>query len=146
MDPGISLLKLINICMVNKYLIDSDFIIACIHSNESNHKAALKKFSLLSDSFLYVSHYVPIEVTTVLSHNYSQKFAIEFLKGISHSFIILDSCTPDLVQDTHEFFYKQTRKNISWIDCHNAVCMNHFKMNAILSFDSFYRKIAIPVF
>lgn len=132
--------------MINKYLVDSDFIIAYIHSNESNHKVALKKFSLLSNSFLYVSHYVPIEVTTVLSYKYSQQFAIDFLMGISQSFIILDSVTPDLVQDTHELFYKQTRKKTSWIDCHNAVCVNHFKMKAILSFDSFYRKIGIPVF
>jgi len=45
--------------------------------------------------------------------------------------------------EADKIFLSRKEKGISWIDCFNAAAVKIYKLDGILSFDKFYKKVGI---
>ena len=125
--------------MAKNILCDTDFFIALLIQNDSNHlKARTILDSNLDANFLY-SNLTKYELMTVLSRKLDQKTAIEcfdlFISTFEDEFQFDISLEPKIIQ-----FYKQSsNKNQSFFDI--ACLVTAQKLNyQIASFDQFYPK------
>jgi len=124
-------------------LLDSDFIIASRFSLESTHEKAkaLAKNYFTGKNVFYLN-LVLYEVAAVLSRKYSQKYAIEITKELRKNPECILTLTNEDERKTWELFYSQKRKNVSFVDCANAIVAESYGLK-ILSFDNFYKKTGV---
>ena len=125
-----------------KFLIDSDFLIALIKQDDNNHQKAIEKLKNLQNEIIYTNLFVVAETATVLSYKVSHNAAKKFLKSIRYNISALP-INNDIIAEADKIFISQNKNRTSWIDCLNIAMINYYKLDGILSFDKFYKKLKI---
>lgn len=125
----------------NKILIDADAIIAATNTGDSNHTEALSIDAYIQNHGFkkYISNLVIYEIANVLSIRASQELAIEFLESIFMSDIEIIYIDEAHTYKTIQKFKTYIKKNISFVDCSNLILMEEYSIDAIFSFDKFYK-------
>ncbi len=148
MDRLICLPITIDICMENKLLTDSDFLIALYKSNDSNNNRALKILESVGKKQcqLTFSVFVYAEVTTVLSMRVGRKTARYFMEDIENVNFDIIQNTEQLFQKSCEIFRSHRSKNVSFTDSTNIALAEIEGFDSIVSFDSHYPKNGLKLF
>jgi predicted nucleic acid-binding protein len=125
--------------MTNKILCDTDFFIALLIQEDSNHEKAMAITHSHSDHIFTYSNLTKYELVTVLSRKLPQKIAIQALELFEDAFEDRFDFDVQLEDKVLDFYKKSLNKNISFFD---AACLvqaqkYHWK---IASFDKFYPK------
>lgn len=128
---------------MRKILVDADALIALAFVDDGNNKKAGVIAQKLTNDFLCVTQFTIVEVVTVLSKKVSHKLAktyLEFLRQKNYEEFIVDEKNKKLAD---EIFMSQNKKGTSWIDCFNVAIYRLNDLDAIFSFDKFYKKMGI---
>lgn len=124
-------------------LVDSDAIIALVHSQDALHTRALKIAEYLSkaDIPLFITATTIAEVVTTIERKYSdiKSAAVLFEKLIS-GWVEIISIDADTIKDARKIFAKLTSKQHTVFDVINMVVVKRHNISAIFSFDEWYRK------
>lgn len=126
-----------------KLLVDADFFVALAKEDDANHQAALKKTNKLQDTALFVTPFAIPEASTVLSYKASHNAAKNFLKAARAKNFFELPLSQSIADEADEIFISQKSKGISWIDCCNVAVARIHGLDAVLSFDKFYRKFGL---
>ena len=128
-----------------KVIADSDFLIAFRFDNQSTYKKAKQIHQHLQTekpSHIYILNLCIYETATVISKKYSQDLAIKFVIDIKKLASKNKITTVDIDKKIEtiawQIFSKQTKKNISFVDCAVLATYQIYKFDKILSFDTFY--------
>lgn len=125
-----------------KYLVDSNILVAVYKRDDSTHERAtrlVKKFHSNGNTFLVINLVIQ-ESTTVVSHKMGMRDAKAFYRGLMD---FVDETMPvdtQVEEKAWRIFFKQTKKGTSFVDCANLAVVEHYKLDGILSFDTFYPK------
>ena len=119
-------------------LLDSDFIIAVTFPKESTYQKAqaLARQYFVKENAFYLD-LVMYEVATVVSRKYSHQEAIKVAAILRASKESILTLSPEDERKAWELFYSHKKKNVSFVDCANAVIADSFGLK-IMSFDEFY--------
>lgn len=126
-----------------KALADADFLVALAKEDDSNHKKALAKLKELTDVAIFVTPFAIPEAATVLSYKASHRAAKDFLTALRQKTFIELPLERIVSDEADRIFLARNEKGISWIDCFNAASVRIYKLDGILSFDKFYKKVGI---
>jgi len=126
-----------------KILIDADALVALAKTDDSNHQQAIKISQKLRKAFFYITPFTIPEAATVLAYKVSQKQAVRFLKNARERQLIAVNPEPEIYALADRIFCGQQKKGTSWIDCLNVAVVKKMNLEAIFSFDRFYRKFGI---
>lgn len=123
-----------------KLLVDSDFWMGLVVENDAHHANVLRELQNVQKqkAELFTLKLVIYETATVLSRKIDQKRSLLFLDtfyALPVSHIDLSS---ELEDASWDIFKKQTKKGTSFIDCANLAVIEYYKLDGILSFDTFY--------
>ena len=125
-----------------KYLVDSNILVAVYKRDDSTHERAtrlVKKFHINGNTFI-VNNLVIQESTTVISHKMGMRNAKEFYQGLVNFIDETISVEALVEKKAWRIFFEQAKKGTSFIDCANLAAIEHYKLDGILSFDTFYPK------
>lgn len=128
-----------------KLLVDADFFVALAKEDDANHQAVLEKTNKLQDVALFVTPFAIPEAATVLSYKVSHNAAKNFLKAARAKNFFELPLSQSIADEADEIFISQKSKGISWIDCCNVAVARIHGLDAILSFDKFYRKFGLAL-
>jgi predicted nucleic acid-binding protein len=126
-------------------LIDADILVAIAKENDTNHEKALEISQRIKNFNLYITPFTIPEATTVISYKVGQKEAKDFLKEARAKKLTEVLITKELTDNADEIFLSQNKKGTSWIDCLNAAALKLYGIDAIFSFDRFYKQQKLPV-
>ncbi|MDO8728846.1 MAG: type II toxin-antitoxin system VapC family toxin [bacterium] len=126
-----------------KALADADFLVALAKEDDSNHEKALAKLADLADVVVFITPFTIPEAVTVLSYKVSQSVAKEFLTSLRQKNFIELPMEKIVSEEADKIFLSRKEKGISWIDCFNTASVKIYKLDGILSFDKFYKKVGI---
>jgi|SRR3989338_5861324 len=126
-----------------KALADADFLVALAKEDDSNHEKALAKLAELDDVIIFVTPFTIPEAATVLSYKVSQIAAKAFLVSLRQKNFIELPLEKLVSEEADKIFLSRKEKGISWIDCFNTASVKIYKLDGILSFDKFYKKVGI---
>jgi len=128
-----------------KVIIDSDLLISLWYKDQPTHQKAKKIYSQIhkhNNSSIYILNLNIQESATVISKKYSQTEAVRFTReiedNINKKLITYIKLTNKIESLAWQIFAKQTKKNISFIDCAVLATFQIYKFDKILSFDDFY--------
>lgn len=129
---------------IKDVLVDADALVALAKTNDSNHKKAVKLNGVLQKIGVsyYFSPFTVAEAVTVLSYKASHQAAKKFLRQIRKLDIPVFEL-PEKHRDlADKWFFKQTKKGISYFDCYNMALLERYnkQLVAIFSFDSIYKR------
>ena len=125
-----------------RLLADSDFLFGLFVPTDPHYENAKR---ILQDVVekgieILILNLVIQEVVTVLSHKVGQQMAISF----KEKFHLLDVGTifvdEELEKSAWKIFLQQHKKGTSFVDCANLAVIEKYKLDGILSFDTFYPK------
>lgn len=128
-----------------KVLVDSDCLFAAYVAKDPNNKKAttlLKKYQQ-AQTTLYITNLVLQELATVFNHKIGQLESIELIQKIKLLKLIQITIDEALEKSGWQVFFSQTKKGTSFVDCANLATIKLYKLDGILSFDSFYQKMLI---
>ncbi|TSC55809.1 MAG: PilT domain-containing protein [Parcubacteria group bacterium Gr01-1014_18] len=131
-----------------RIFVDTSFYIALLRQDDTQHKKATAILDKLdhTDAILYTSHFVIDETVTVLSMRVSKKEANKFLDTVlQKDFPMILDMDSALRKTSHDFFRSLKNKNISMIDCHSVILMNHKNIEYCLTFDDHFKKMGFKV-
>lgn len=128
-----------------KIITDTDIFVSLYKEDDANHEKVIKIASLYEKSNLYISPLTIPEALTVLSYDVSQKKAQEFYKRIKEQKLIVLSLEESIWHKADEIFLAQTKKRTSWFDCLNVALYKYYNMDAIFSFDKFYKRMGLKI-
>lgn len=124
-----------------RVLVDSDAIYARIITSDANHSKATtisrKKFSQVT---FYLTDFAAGEIATLLARRFSKEIANEFLSGLSSREFNLLYSTEEHFKIACWYFFKQSTKETSFVDCLNMAVCEKLKLDAIFSFDHVYEQ------
>ena len=123
-------------------LVDADALVALAKIDDSNHKKSVDLSNKLQSAGVNYcfSPFTVAEAATVLSYKTTHQSAKEFLKqirGLDVPVIELPEKYKELPDD---WFLKQNKKGTSYFDCYNMALLERYKLEAIFSFDSIYKR------
>jgi predicted nucleic acid-binding protein len=123
--------------MTNKILCNTDFFIALLIQEDSNHEKALAITHSHSDHIFTYSNLTKYELVTVLSRKLPQKIAIQALEIFEQTFDDKFNFDVTLEDKVLDLYKKSLNKNVSFFDvaCLVQAQKYHWK---IASFDRFY--------
>lgn len=118
-------------------LLDTDFLISRIFSDQSTHKKALKLAKKIENKVQFVCNLVLFELGTVLSHKFGQDKAITIVSELRSSTLTVIRPSEIDEEEAWNLFLNKNKKGISYTDCMNLYLAkkNNYK---VVSFDSFY--------
>lgn len=130
---------------MKKILLDADVLVAIAKIDDVNHDKAVTLIQKIEKEQVCLSLFTVPEVVTVLSYRVSAQAAHDFLLLIRELQYEELEVSFDVAKRTDELFLKHVHKRVSWFDCCNiALCQKH-NIDAICSFDKFYKKQGIAV-
>ena len=129
--------------MAMRLLVDADFLIALAKKDDANHRVALTEADELRDAVLFITSFTIPEAATVLSYKVSQSAARNFLKAVREKNFFELPLERRIIAEADSIFLSQNKKGVSWIDCYNVAVARIHALDAILSFDKFYRKFGL---
>ena len=127
-------------------LVDADALVAIAKETDSNHKRALTVSQKIKTATAYITPFTIPEAATVISHKVSQIEAKNFLIDARKRQLIEIRLSPEITQVADEIFLSQGAKGTSWVDCLNVAVIKTKKLDAIFSFDKFYKKLRLMTF
>lgn len=129
-------------------LADADFFIALYKKDDSNHKRALAVLEKIQERGLdlALSVFVYGEITTVLSMRVSQSVARHFMNDTERAEITIIHPSERLFEESKKIFRSQRSKNVSFVDAANIALFRLGNFQAIVSFDTHYRKNGLLLF
>jgi len=125
-----------------KLLIDSDFLVGVFRDEDPHHdeaKILLRKYKN-QPAQLHVVSLVLFETATVLSHRTGMNAARLFHEHLPELELAVVDVDTNLEKHSWEIFLGQTKKGTSFVDCANLATFELYKLDGILSFDTFYPK------
>ena len=127
-----------------KYLVDSDFLISFSTPEDSNHSKSHDIYiKLKKGTELIALNLVFQESTTVVSKRFGMQKAKLFYE-MANQFIDTKILLEEgFEEEAWKVFLKQTKKGTSFVDCANLAVSQKLKLDGILSFDEFYKKIGM---
>jgi predicted nucleic acid-binding protein len=128
-----------------KALADADFLVALAKIDDSNHARAIAKLADLENVIIFITPFTISEAVTVLSYKVSQKAAKDFLMSIRQKNFIELPLEKIVGAEADRVFLSRKEKGISWIDCFNIAAVKRYRLDGILSFDKFYKKVGISI-
>lgn len=128
-----------------KLLVDADFFVALVKVDDANHRVALAKTKELQNATLFVTTFAIPEAATVLSYKVSQSASKNFLKTVREKNFFELPFNQNITDEADAIFLSQKAKGVSWIDCCNVAVVRIHALDAILSFDKFYRKFGLLI-
>lgn len=123
--------------MSNKILCDTDFFIALLIAEDSNHSKAKKLALDYSDYNFIYSNLTKYELMTVLSRKLEQKFAVQAIELFEHLFTEQFNFDTTLEKEAIRLYKQSLSKNQSFFDIACLVQAKQFNCK-IASFDKFY--------
>lgn len=126
-----------------KALADADFLVALAKEDDSNHKKVLVKLAELENVIVFITPFAIPEAATVLSYKVSQNAAKTFLVSLRQKNFIELPMEKMVSEEADRIFLSRKEKGISWIDCFNVASVKSYKLDGILSFDKFYKKVGV---
>lgn len=123
-----------------KLLVDSDFWYGLVVEKDAHHEQVTRNFRVYQKKqaeFLCLK-LVIYETVTVLSRRIDQKRSLIFLEKFNYLPVTLIELDQKLENRTWDIFKKQTKKGTSFVDCANLAVVEHYKLDGILSFNTFY--------
>jgi len=131
-------------------LVDTDILVAISKSDDSNHLKAIKLCEKLQEAGaeFILSPFVLYEAATVISYKLSHKEAICFVKEMKQINLPTYELSSECLQLAEKWFFKQTGRGISYIDCYNMALLERYKnqLDGIFSFDEIYKKNGFKAF
>src|SRR3989338_3735622 len=125
-----------------KVLVDSDFYIGMYLNSDIHNKTVQSILESLDESTVfYTTCEVVDEVSTKLSYNVSKSIAIKFLEDLDKLQTIIIHTDENLSELAISIFKKAKSKNVSLTDCFNTAVFIEYKLDCILSFDQYYKKL-----
>lgn len=126
-------------------LIDSDALFGLYMPSDSHHPKAKAIFKDLfeKESSLFISNLVIQETATVLSYRFGHGVALKFvdrLEDMRFNKIFIDN---SLEESAWNLFKQSFKKGTSFVDCSNLAIYKNSNMDAIFSFDRFYKRAKI---
>lgn len=122
-----------------RYLVDSDFLIACFLIDDFSHRSASEILeSLTKDDEIFINSLVEMEAATVVSKKVSMvkaKSFVDWLGKLGLNEIFVDEY---MMGKGWKLFLEQTKKGSSFVDCMNLVVAKKMGCDKILAFDKFY--------
>lgn len=122
--------------------IDSDAYLALSLARDSHHKRANELFLEIKrrgEEYM-TSWEVVDEVATKLSRFASHKQSLAFLEILFTSNIHIEYVLPELSDQIHSLFVKQSSKKVSLTDCANMVIARRLGITIFFSFDHHYEQ------
>ena len=125
-----------------KILLDSDFLVASFRPADASHGNAQRILQRLEATVpeLWLHNLVLQESATVISHKMGMEDARRLYvtaRHDAHQYVRIDEIVEKVSWD---IFLKQTKKGTSFVDCVNVAVIEYYKLDGILSFDTFYPK------
>lgn len=131
---------------MDKYFLDTSFILALILDNDSNYYKALKYENILHEK-CYINHNVLNEVLTLIGRKIDINTAKEVYYALIDNFILLNEYNiPNYNNKTFSIFEKYLGKKsnktkLSFTDSSILVTMEEFNINNLVSFDEEFRRV-----
>lgn len=130
-------------------LVDTDVLVAIFKTDDSNHSKATKLCEALQKKgaeFIF-SPFILYEAATVISYKVSHQKAISFVKEMKEINLPVYELSQEHLQLAEKWFFKQTGRGISYIDCYNMALLEKNKqLDGIFSFDAIYKKNGFKTF
>lgn len=121
--------------------MDTSALFGLFVPGDSHHDKAKKIFSdLQKKAEFWVLNLVIQETATVLSYKVDHKISLLFLEKFSSLGLVCMPIDESLEKEAWRIFKDQTKKGTSFIDCANLAAIEVYRLDGILSFDSFYPK------
>jgi predicted nucleic acid-binding protein len=129
------------------YLIDSDAFVAFFLSDDALAGTVMHLFANIEQQKqrICTTNWVIAETATVLSSRDSQETAIKFLNVIEEGGIPVLPVSEALERESHRIFRSQKTKKTSMVDCSNVAIAKHYGIDALLTFDGFYKRFGLSV-
>jgi len=125
-------------------LVDADALVALAKINDSNHTKAVDLGNKLqkTGAAYCLSPFTVAEAVTVLSYKVSHQAAKKFLKQVRELDIPVFELPENYKELPDNWFFKQTKKGISYFDCYNMALLDRYEeqLAAIFSFDLIYKR------
>lgn len=128
-----------------KILVDADVLIAIAKVDDTNHERAVATAAKHTKATLFITPFTIPEAATVLSYRVSQQAAIQFIEDARRRKFIELPFEVASVEKADEIFLSQKKKGTSWVDCFNAAIYRANRMDAIFSFDRFYKRLGLKI-
>ena len=127
---------------IKDVLVDADALVALAKIDDSNHEKAVNLSNKLQRAGVgyCFSPFTVAEAATVLSYKTTHQSASEFLKEIRKMDIPVLELPEKYEELSDDWFLKQNKKGTSYFDCYNMTLMERYKLVAIFSFDSIYKR------
>ena len=131
---------------MDKYFLDTSFILALILDNDSNYYKALKHENILHEK-CYINHNVLNEVLTLIGRKVNVETAKEVYYTLIDNFILLNEYNiPNYNNKTFSIFEKYLGKKsnktkLSFTDSSILVTMVEFDINNLVSFDEEFKRV-----
>ncbi|KKU86832.1 hypothetical protein A3A64_04225 [Candidatus Gottesmanbacteria bacterium RIFCSPLOWO2_01_FULL_48_11] len=127
---------------MGKALLDANVLVAVYRPTDELHKQAVRVVSELKDKGyeLVFTNLLIQETATVLSMRVGMDLARKFLTDyhdIISEEIFIDE---DVEKLSWNIFLQQHKKGTSFVDCANLAVIEKYKLDGIVSFDTFYPK------
>jgi len=131
-------------------LVDTDILVSIFKSDDSNHLKAIKLCENLQEkgAEFILSPFILYEAATVISYKVSHEKAISFVKEMKEINLSVYELSSEYLQLAEKWFFKQTGRGISYIDCYNMALLekNKNQLDGIFSFDEIYKKNGFKTF
>lgn len=131
-------------------LVDTDILVAIFKSDDSNHLKAIKLCENLQEkgAEFFLFPLILYEAATVISYKISHEKAISFVKEMKEINLSIYELSSEYLQLAERWFFKQTGRGISYIDCYNMALLdkNKNQLDGIFSFDEIYKKNGFKTF
>lgn len=130
---------------MGRILLDADALVALALVGDTNREKAINIVDSFEDDEMVVTQFTIPEVVTVLSKKATQRIANDFLIFLRQKNYFEFGVDQFNKKMADEIFLKQNKKGTSWIDCFNAAVYRLEKLDAIFSFDRFYKRVGAKV-
>lgn len=131
---------------MDKYFLDTSFILALILDNDSNYYKALNHENILHKK-CYINHNVLNEVLTLIGRKVNVETAKEVYYTLIDNFILLNEYNiPNYNNKTFSIFEKYLGKKsnktkLSFTDSSILVTMAEFDIKNLVSFDEEFKRV-----
>ena len=123
--------------MTKKLVCDTDFFIALLIQEDTNHTRAMDIIDIYSDHLFAFSYLTKYELMNVLSRKLPQNLAIAALELFENTFEDRFDFDTALEQKVIDYYKKSSNKNISFFDITCLIQAQNWNCK-IASFDKFY--------
>jgi len=129
-------------------LTDSDWLVGLLRIGDPHHKKAklIFDFADSNKAELFALNLVIQETATVLSHRTGMKAVRLFWEKLPKLGLTIIQVDKNLELEAWKIFLKQTKKGTSYVDCANWAAYKVTKLDGIISFDKFYKRMGLTIY